>query len=142
MRRPGREPSAAAAATISAPGAAPVLLTLDPPPGSDWVPEGTVAADSAELTRHLTEDHDRIAREMNDVVIHRIFAAGLDLQATLGLIGDQRVASKICHAIDELDQAIRDIRDAIFDCGPRSFSAAGRTTESRLITSPDSPRVR
>jgi hypothetical protein len=28
-------------------------------------------------------------------------------------IGDQWVASKICHAIDELDQAIRDIRDTI-----------------------------
>jgi signal transduction histidine kinase len=51
-------------------------------------------------------------------VIHRIFAAGLDLQAAVGLIGDQRVASKIRHAIDELDQAIRDIRDTIFDRGP------------------------
>jgi signal transduction histidine kinase len=142
MRRPVREPSAAAAATISAPGAAPVLLTLDPPPGSGRVPEGTAAADSAELTRHLTEDHDRIARELNDVVIQRIFAAGLALQATLGLIGDQRGTSKICHAIDELDQAIRDIRDTIFDSVPRSLSAAARTTESRLITSPASLRVR
>jgi signal transduction histidine kinase len=125
MHRSAREPSAAAAATISAPGAAPVLLTRGPPPGRGRVPEGTVAADSAELTRHLTEDHERIAREMNDVVIHRIFAAGLDLQAALGLIGDQRAASKICHAIDELDQAVRDIRDTIFDRGPRSFPRPG-----------------
>jgi signal transduction histidine kinase len=125
MHRSAREPSAAAAATISAPGAAPVLLTRGPPPGRGRVPEGTVAADSAELTRHLTEDHDRIAREVNDVVIHRIFAAGLDLQAALGLIGDQRAASKICHAIDELDQAIRDVRDTIFDRGPRSFPRPG-----------------
>jgi len=118
MHRPAREPSAAAAVTMSAPGAAPVLLPRGPPPGSGRVPEDNVAADSAELTRHLTEDHDRIARDMNDVVIHRIFAAGLDLQAAVGLIGDQRVASKICHAIDELDQAIRDIRDTIFDRSP------------------------
>ena len=125
MHRSAREPSAAAAATISAPGAAPVLLTRGPPPGRGRVPEGTVAADSAELTRHLAEDHDRISREVNDVVIHRIFAAGLDLQAALGLIGDQRAASKICHAIDELDQAIRDVRDTIFDRGPRSFPRPG-----------------
>ena len=122
MHRPARGPSAEAAATISAPGATPVLLTRSPPPDNSRVPEGTVAADSAELTRRLTEDHDRIAREINDdVVIHRIFAAGLDLQAALGLIGDQRAASKICHAIDELDQAIKDIRDTIFDRGPRLF---------------------
>jgi len=92
------------------------------------VPERTVAADSAELTRHLTENHDRIPLEMNDVVIHRIFAAGLDLRAALGLIGDRREASKICHAIDELDQAIRDIRDTIFDRGT-IISAAGRPRE-------------
>jgi signal transduction histidine kinase len=121
MHQPARELSPAAAAVISAPGAAPVQLTRGPPPGNGRVPEGTVAADSAELTRQLTEDHDRIAQKMNDVVIHRIFAAGLDLQAALGLIGDQRGASKICHAIDELDQAIMDIRDTIFDGGPRSF---------------------
>src|ERR1017187_4428061 len=131
MHRPAREPSAAAAATTLAPGAAPVLLTRGPPPGSGRVPEGTVAADSAELTRHLTEDHDRIAREMNDVVIYRIFAAGLDLQAVLGLIGDQRAASKICRAIDELDQAIRDIRDTTFDRGPRSFPRQGGPRKPR-----------
>jgi signal transduction histidine kinase len=102
-----------------------VLLTLGSPPDGGWVPAGTVAADSAELTRHLTEDPDRIARDLNDVVVHRIFAAGLDLQAALGLIGDQRGGSKICHAIDELDQAIRDIRDTIFDRGSRSFPRPG-----------------
>lgn len=131
MHRPAREPSTAAAATIPAPGAVPVLLTQGLPPGSGRVAEGTVAADSAELTRHLTEDHDRIAREMNDIVIHRIFAAGLDLQAALGLISDQRGTSKICHAIDELDQAIRDIRDTIFDRSPRSFPRQGGPRKPR-----------
>ena len=55
---------------------------------------------------------------MNDVVVRRIFAAGLDLQVALGLIGDHSGAGKICHALDELDQAIRDIRDTIFDRSP------------------------
>ena len=69
----------------------------------------------AELSRYLAEDRDRIAKGLNDVVIHRIFAAGLDLQAALGLIGDHFGAGKICHAIDELDHAIRDIRDIVYD---------------------------
>lgn len=52
---------------------------------------------------------------LNDVVVRGLFAAGLDLQAALGLIGDHRAAGKICHAVDELDQAIRDIRNTIFE---------------------------
>jgi hypothetical protein len=69
---------------------------------------------------------------MTDVVVRRIFAAGLDLQAALGLIGEHRAAVKICHAIDELDLAIRDVRSAIFGRGLRTeqadlpnFTAAG-----------------
>ena len=72
---------------------------------------------------------------MNDAVVHRIFAAGLDLQAALGLIGEHQGASKIYHAID-----VRDIRDTIFGlrlCDPRSFPGRGGPGESRLVTSPD-----
>jgi hypothetical protein len=58
--------------------------------GSGRAPEGSGAAGSAEVIRYLTEDHDRIAQRMNDVVVRRIFVAGLDLQAGLGLIGDHR----------------------------------------------------
>jgi signal transduction histidine kinase len=44
-----------------------------------------------------------------------MFAAGLDLQAALALTDDHRAAAKIGHAIDGLDQAIREIRDTIFN---------------------------
>jgi signal transduction histidine kinase len=78
----------------------------------------TEVAGLAELAQYRTEDHDRIARGLNDVVIHRIFAASLDLQAALGLIGDHSGSGKIRHAIDELDHAIRDIREIIYDRDP------------------------
>ncbi len=81
------------------------------------------------MIRALAKDHDRIAQDVNDVVVHRIFAAGLDLQAALGLIGDHPGTGKIYHAIGELDRAIRDIRNAIFDhqlCDPRSYPRRGR----------------
>jgi hypothetical protein len=71
------------------------LLTRGPPADNGRTPQGSGAP---EVIRYLTEDHDRIAQRMNDVVVRRIFAAGLDLQTALGLIGDHRGAGKICHA--------------------------------------------
>ena len=67
------------------------------------------------------DHHDRMVQRINDVVVRRIFAAGLDLQAALGLIGegraatDHRAATKLCHATDELDLAIRDLRGILFE---------------------------
>jgi signal transduction histidine kinase len=108
--------SSAAAASARPPGDGPnPLPTRGPSASNGLAPTDSGAAASAELTRHLTEDHDRIAQGINDVVVHRIFAAGLDLQAALELIGEHRAASKIWHAIDELDHAVRDIRDTILD---------------------------
>jgi signal transduction histidine kinase len=99
-----------------------------PPPGAPGQPSANGgAAASADLIRCLAEDRERIAQDVNDVVVRRIFAAGLDLQAALGLIGDHRGAGKIWHAIGELDQAVADIRDAIFD-GNRGTRGPGATS--------------
>ena len=123
-----RSPSLPSAAAVPAPDVPRELLTRGPPAGSGRAPEGS---GPAEVMWYLTEDHDRIAQRMNDVVIRRIFAAGLDLQVALGLIGEHRAAVKIFHAIDELDLAIGDVRSAIFGRGlhtgqadPPNFTAA------------------
>ncbi len=107
---------AGGAATVPAPDAARVLLTRGPPGGSGQEAAGAITAD---VIRQLADEHDRIARGLNDVVVHRIFAAGLDLEAALGLIGGRPGTSMIHHAIGELDQAIKDIRDAVFGIRPR-----------------------
>jgi phenylacetate-coenzyme A ligase PaaK-like adenylate-forming protein len=126
-----RSPSLPSAAAIPAPDVPRGPLTRVPPAGSGRAPEGSGAAGSPEVIRYLTEDHDRIARRMNDVVVRRIFAAGLDLQAALGLIGNHSGATKIYHAIDELHHAIRDIRDTIFDRSPaRHFRSCPRHAEA------------
>lgn len=71
------------------------------------------------------DQHDRLAQRMNDVVVRRIFTAGLDLQAALGLIdkhqsaGEHRATRKICHATEELDLAIRDLREILFEHRPQ-----------------------
>jgi hypothetical protein len=107
-----RIPGAFSGATpTSAPAVPGVQPTRGPPPGSAQALEDGSATGPAEAILALAEDHERIALGLNDIVVHPLFAAGLDLQAALGLIGDHPASSKIRHAVDELDQAIRDIQD-------------------------------
>jgi len=65
--------------------------------------------------RRLTvfEDRERIARDLHDTVIQRLFATGMSLQAAVDTLPDS-VARQIHHAIDELDTTIREIRSTIF----------------------------
>jgi signal transduction histidine kinase len=73
------------------------------------------AGDSANVTLRLVQDRDRIARGMNDIVIHRLFSAGLSLETALGLMGGHPGAAQIQEAIGELNLAIRDFRNVLFD---------------------------
>jgi two-component system, NarL family, sensor histidine kinase DevS len=60
------------------------------------------------------EDRERIAGELHDVVIQRLFATGLSLQATIPRIGDPEAAARVQNAADDLDDTIRHIRSSIF----------------------------
>lgn len=72
----------------------------------------------------LAEDHERIARDLHDTVIQRLFAAGLSLQSVLPVVPDSAKA-KIERILDDQDDAIRELRTAIF--GLSNKRAAGRT---------------
>jgi signal transduction histidine kinase len=91
------------------------------PPGRAAGP----GADSPETALRLSEDHDRIAEGLNDLVVRRLFAAGLALEAALALIGEHRATGKIEHAISELDRAIADLRGTVFDVARGSAPGAG-----------------
>ena len=68
------------------------------------------------MTLLLVQDRDRIAGAMNDVVINRILSAGLTLETALGLLdGHRGAAGKVREALGELDLALRDIRNVLFD---------------------------
>lgn len=97
--------------------------TRGPPASSAWAPAGSGVAGAADQTRDLAEECDRIAERLNNTMVHRLFAAGLDLQAALRLVGDNPGADRIDQAIGELDQAITDIRDAILDRAPATAAA-------------------
>ena len=86
------------------------------------------------------QDHDRIAAGRNDIVAHRLFSAGLSLETALGLMGDYRAAAKVREAIGELDLAIRDFRNVLFDHqGNERSMAATRSHQSWLVNGFTSP---
>ena len=66
------------------------------------------------------EDRDRIARDLHDLVIQRLYASGLRLQGTLRLIPDAQANVRIQAAIDDLDATIREIRSTIFELHQRA----------------------
>jgi signal transduction histidine kinase len=63
----------------------------------------------------LLADRDRIAGDLHDHVIQRLFAAGMSLQAILGRIGDGEARGRVTRVVVELDETMRDIRTSIFD---------------------------
>ena len=61
------------------------------------------------------EDRDRIARDLHDHVIQRVFAAGLSLQSVIPRVPDPDTRRRIGQVIGQLDETVRDIRTTIFD---------------------------
>jgi PAS domain S-box-containing protein len=68
----------------------------------------------AEREMAMLTDRERIARDLHDLVIQRLFATGMSLQAVVPL-APPPAAERIQQAIDDLDGTIRDIRRAIFE---------------------------
>jgi signal transduction histidine kinase len=60
-------------------------------------------------------DRERIARDLHDVVIQRLFAAGMRLQGAVHAAVKPEVRQRVESVIDDLDTTIRDIRGAIFE---------------------------
>jgi signal transduction histidine kinase len=62
----------------------------------------------------LLEDRERIARDLHDTVIQRLFATGLRLQGAARLAQRPELAERIVQAVDDLDLTVKYIRTAIF----------------------------
>ncbi|MFM9035266.1 MAG: GAF domain-containing protein [Mycobacterium sp.] len=60
-------------------------------------------------------DRERIARDLHDHVIQRLFAAGLSLQGAIARAGSPEVAQRLTDTVDELQAVIQEIRGTIFD---------------------------
>jgi signal transduction histidine kinase len=60
-------------------------------------------------------DRDRIAGDLHDHVIQRLFATGMSLQGTVRRIADPTVRRRVSRAVEQLDETVREIRTSIFD---------------------------
>jgi signal transduction histidine kinase len=81
----------------------------------------------------LFEDRDRIARDLHDLVIQRLFAVGLSLESAGRMAQVPEVASRLSDAVDDLDVTIKDIRRTIFALGSLESSADVQTEIERIV---------
>jgi len=69
----------------------------------------------------LYEDRDRIARDLHDQVIQRLYATGMSLEGAMPMVTRPEVASRLTNAVDAMDETIRDIRATIFALQARNL---------------------
>nr|WP_308801954.1 GAF domain-containing protein [Streptomyces polyasparticus] len=81
----------------------------------------------------LLGDRDRIARDLHDLVIQRLFADGLTLQATLGRLTDRPdVTERLGRVIDDLDDTIKIMRSTIYGLQQRERRDSRRGLRAHL----------
>ncbi|HUP72911.1 MAG TPA: PAS domain S-box protein [Acidimicrobiales bacterium] len=89
----------------------------------------------AEQDVRVFEDRERIARDLHDVVIQKLFAAGLGINATAARSTDPDVAQRLAPIIDDLDDTIRELRSTIFSLNTRQSNPSSTRLEiQRVIT--------
>ncbi|MBG0830126.1 GAF domain-containing protein [Planomonospora sp. ID67723] len=76
----------------------------------------------------LLEDRDRIAKDLHDVVIQRLFAVAMTLMSTVRMVDHPTATTRMQHAVDELDQTIKEIRSTIF-----ALQSPPQTGQSRSL---------
>jgi signal transduction histidine kinase len=79
----------------------------------------------------VTRDRERIARDLHDHVIQRLFGAGLSLQAVLAT-ADAATSAVIELQVDAVDAAIKDIRTVIFALSSSTQSRSKQTRDRML----------
>ncbi len=107
------------------------VLMLSRKPGSEpfnetevsliesFVNQASVATQLVEARKErqrlaVLDDRARIAQNMQDLVIQRLFGAGIALQSIASAVPEGKPAEKLHTAVEEIDTAIRELREAIF----------------------------
>ncbi|MCX5208242.1 GAF domain-containing protein [Kitasatospora sp. NBC_00240] len=114
----------------------PVFGPEESTPLAGFAGQAAVAMELAERRRDseqvaLLEERDRIARDLHDLAIQRLFATGMTLQGATRFIEHPEASERVLRAIDDLDETVRTIRSSIFglrakDRGPVAHGLRGR----------------
>ena len=97
-----------------------------------------IAIENARLHRRMQEvaiyeDRDRVARDLHDTVIQRLFAVTLSLQSMAGAAQAAGLADRLKEAVSDLDVTIRQVRSTIYELGSASIVQGVRATVLALI---------
>jgi signal transduction histidine kinase len=109
-------------------GRRPGSMPLAPPAVEMLTSFAAQAGIGLELAEHrrdaerlaVFEDRDRIARDLHDLVIQRLYATGMSLQSLAARLGESENGRRVGTAVDALDETIKEIRSAIFSLHSRA----------------------
>ncbi|MEW2248897.1 GAF domain-containing protein [Streptomyces sp. NPDC006975] len=114
-----------------------LFTTKEIEPLQGFAGQAAVAMELAEHRRDAEEiavlkDRDRIARDLHDLAIQRLFATGMTLQSTGRFIDHPEAGERVARAVDDLDETIKIIRSTIFGLRSRS-GASGSGLRARVV---------
>jgi signal transduction histidine kinase len=107
----------------------PELTEKEIEPLQVFAAQAAVAMELAERRRDaeqiaVLEDRDRIARDLHDLAIQRLFATGMTLQSAGRFIQHEGAAARVRRAVGDLDETIKIIRSTIFGLRSRDDETA------------------
>ncbi|MFI7382669.1 GAF domain-containing protein [Streptomyces sp. NPDC049813] len=89
----------------------------------------------------LLEDRDRIARDLHDLAIQRLFATGMTLQSAQRFVQHPEASERLMRAVDDLDTTIKIIRSTIFGLREQESPAGGGLRVRTVRAVEDAARV-
>ncbi|WP_328224338.1 MULTISPECIES: sensor histidine kinase [unclassified Streptomyces] len=110
---------------------------------SGFADQAALALEIAEHRReaeHLVvlSDRDRIARDLHDLAIQRLFASGLTLNSVLGRVSDRpQVAERVQRVVDDLDDTIKTVRGTIYALHERDRTDSRGGLRAKLLAETD-----
>ena len=97
-----------------------------------------IAIENTRLHQRVQEtaiyaERDRLARDLHDTVIQRLFAVGLTIQSIAGTVTTPKVADRLRGAVADIDDTIRQVRTSIFELGLDKDSKGTRAGVIALV---------
>ncbi|MFJ9615178.1 GAF domain-containing sensor histidine kinase [Streptomyces noursei] len=81
----------------------------------------------------LLKDRDRIARDLHDLAIQRLFAIGMTLQSAVRFVDHPEAHERLLRAVDGLDETIKIIRSTIFGLRTRDVATGRHSLRARAV---------